>query len=61
MIILDYFGVFNWISGKRDEINKSGKFQGPTPRRKNPTQQRKDPTQQHRSTPRHGMFTSRHG
>ena len=30
MMILDYFGVFGWIYGKRDEISKSGKFQGLT-------------------------------
>ena len=41
-------GFFGWISGKRDEISKSGQFRGPTPRRK-------DPTQQHRSTLRRGM------
>ena len=41
MMLLDYFGVFGWISGKRDEISKSGQFWGPTPRRRDPTQQRK--------------------
>ena len=30
MMLLDYFGVFSWISGKRDKINKSGNFRGPT-------------------------------
>ena len=30
-MLLDYFGVFGWISGKMDEINKSRQFQGPTP------------------------------
>ena len=48
MMHLDYFGVFGWISGKRDEISKSGKFRGPTPRRR-------DPTQQRRSMPCRGM------
>ena len=32
------FWVFGWISGKIDEISKSGQFRGPTPRRKDPTQ-----------------------
>ena len=40
MMLLDYFGVFGWISGKRDEISKSGQFRGPTPRRRDPMQQR---------------------
>ena len=34
MMLLDYFGVFGWISGKRDEISKSWQFRGPTPRAK---------------------------
>ena len=54
MMLLNYFGVFGWISGKRDEISKSGQFRGPTPRRRDPTKQRK-------STPRRGMSTLRHG
>ena len=36
-----------------DEINKSGHFQSPTPRRRDPTQQRK-------STPRCSMSMPRH-
>ena len=51
-VAFDYFGVFGWISGNRDEISKSKKFRGPTPRRR-------DPTQQRRSTPRRGMSTPR--
>ena len=43
---------FGWISGKRDEINKSGQFRGPTP-------QCRDPTAQRKSKPRCGMFTLR--
>ena len=39
-MISDYFGVFGWISGKRDEISKSRHFRGPTPRRRDPTQRR---------------------
>ena len=39
--------IFGWISGKMDEISKSGV----------PTLRRMDPTQQHRSTPRRGMST----
>ena len=35
MMLLDYFGVFGWISKKRDE------FQGSTPRHRDPTQQLK--------------------
>ena len=31
MMLLDYFGVFDWISGKMDEINKSRQFRGPMP------------------------------
>ena len=54
MMLLDYFGVFSWISGKMDEISKSRKFRGPTPRHR-------DPTQQRRSTPRRGMSTPRRG
>ena len=38
MMLLDYFGVFGWISGKIDEISKSGQFRGPTPRRRDPMQ-----------------------
>ena len=34
------FWVFDWISGKVDEIIKSGQFRGPTSRRKDPTQWR---------------------
>ena len=45
---------FGWISGKMDEINKSGQFRGPTPQRRAPTQQRK-------STLRRGMPTPQHG
>ena len=52
MMLLDYFGVFGWIFGKSDEINKSGQFRGPTP-------QRRDPTQQCKSTLRRGMSTPR--
>ena len=52
MMLLDYFWVFSWIPGKRDEINKSGQFRGPTSRRRDPMQQRK-------STPRRGMSTLR--
>ena len=40
MMFLDYFGVFGLISGKMDEINKSGQFRGPTLRRRDPTQLR---------------------
>ena len=47
MMLLDYFGVFGWISRKGDEISKSGQFRGPTPRRS-------DLTQQCRSTPQRG-------
>ena len=54
MMLLDYFGVFGWISRKMDEINKIGQFRGPSPRRRDPTQQRK-------SMPRRGMSTSWHG
>ena len=36
MMLLDYFGVFEWISGKIDEISKSGQFRGPTSRRRDP-------------------------
>ena len=54
MMLLDYFGVFGWISGKMDEISKFGHFRGPTPRRR-------DPTLQHRSTPRRGMPTPQRG
>ena len=32
------FWVFGWIFGKRDEINKSGQFRGPTPWRRDPMQ-----------------------
>ena len=28
---------FGWISGKMDEISKSGQFRGPTPWRRDPT------------------------
>ena len=38
MMLLDYFGVFGWISRKRDEIIKSGQFRGPTPHYRDPTQ-----------------------
>ena len=38
MMLLDYFGVFGWIFGKKDEISKSGQFQGPTSRLRDPTQ-----------------------
>ena len=41
MLLLDYFGFFGWISGKRNKISKSGQFQGPMPRRRDLTQQRK--------------------
>ena len=41
MMLLDYFGVFGWIYGKMDEINKSKQFRGSTPRCRDPTQQRK--------------------
>ena len=54
MMLVDYFGVFSWISGKMDKISKSGHFRGPTARRR-------DPTQQRRSTPRRGMSTSWRG
>ena len=37
MMLLDYFGVFGWISGYKDENNKSGQFRGPMPRRRDPT------------------------
>ena len=43
MMLLDYFGVFGRIFGKRDGISKSRQFRGPTLRR--------------RSTPMHGMST----
>ena len=55
MMLLDYFGIFGWISGKRDELSANlGKFRGPTPRHR-------DPTQQRRSTPRRAMSTLRRG
>ena len=54
MMLLDYFGVFGWISGKRDEINKSKQFRGPTSRRR-------DPTKYCKSTLRRGMSMLRHG
>ena len=38
MMLLDYFRVFGWIYGKRDEIRKSWQFRGPTQRRRDPTQ-----------------------
>ena len=38
MMLLDYFRVLGWISGKRDKINKSRQFRGPTPQRRDPTQ-----------------------
>ena len=38
MMLLDYFRVFGWISGKMDKISKSGKFRGPMLRRRDPTQ-----------------------
>ena len=53
MMLLDHLGFFCWIFGKRDEISKSGQFQGSTPQCRNPTKQRK-------STPRRGMSTPRH-
>ena len=59
MILLDYFWVFGWIYGERDEISKFGKFRGPTLRGRGPTLRHRDPTQQRKSTPRHGMSTSR--
>ena len=37
VMLLDYFRVFGWISGKRDKISKSGQFRGPMPRRRDPT------------------------
>ena len=40
MMLLDYFGVFGWISRKMDEINKSGQFRGSTPWHRGPTQLR---------------------
>ena len=52
MMLLDYFGVFGWISGKMDEINKFVKFRGPMLWRRDPMQQRK-------FTPRHGMSRPR--
>ena len=52
MMLLDYFGVFGWISRNRNEISKSRQFRGPMPRRK-------DPMQQGNSTPRRGMSTPR--
>ena len=61
MMLVDYFGVFSWISGKRDEISKSGYFQGPTPQRRDPTQQRKSTQGHGMSTPRCGMSTLRCG
>ena len=54
VMLVDYFRVFSWISRKMDEINKSGKFRGPTSRCK-------DSTQQHRSMPWRGMSTPRRG
>ena len=39
-MLLDYFGVFGWIYGNMDEINKYGQFRGPTLRRRNPMKQR---------------------
>ena len=40
MMLLDYFGVFGWNSGKRDEISKSGQFRGPMLWCRDPTQWR---------------------
>ena len=40
MMFFDYFGIFGWISGKRDEFSKSRQFRGPTPRCKDPMQRR---------------------
>ena len=40
MMLLDYFGIFDWISGKMDEINKSRQFRGPMSRCRDPTQRR---------------------
>ena len=40
MMLLDYFGVFGWIYGKRNEISKSRQFQGPTSWCRDPMQQR---------------------
>ena len=37
MMLLDFFRVFGWISGKRDEISKSTQFWGPTLRLREPT------------------------
>ena len=54
MMLLDYFGVFVWISGKIDEINKFGQFRGLTLWRTNPTQQRKSTLRRFMSTPRRG-------
>ena len=48
MMLWDYFGVFGWIFGKRNEISKSGQFQGPTLQRKDPTQQSKSTPQRYR-------------
>ena len=50
MMLLNYFGVFCWISGKREEIGKPGQFRGLTPRHR-------DPTQKPKSMPRRGMST----
>ena len=55
VMLLDYFGVFCWISGKMDKISKIWEISRVL---------RHDlgiPTQQHRSTPRRGMSMSRHG
>ena len=38
MMLLDYFGVFGWIYGKRDKVIKSRQFRGPTSWRRDPTQ-----------------------
>ena len=40
VMLLDYFRVFGWISGKRDEISKFGQFRGLTSWCRDPTQRR---------------------
>ena len=60
MMLLDYFGVFGWIFGKMDEISKSGKFQGPTPRRRDPTHWLRGRLGQASVTSRRSKATLRH-
>ena len=55
MMLLDYFRVFGWISGKKmNEISKFGQFRGSMPQLRDPTQQRKFTLGCGMSTPRRG-------